>query len=352
MPMRSYDIAQYGAPLERFDRATPEPRGTEVLVRVSAAGVCHSDLHIWEGYFDLGGGKKLTMASRGMKLPHTLGHETAGEVAALGPEAQGLALGQRCLVYPWIGCGKCEVCSAGEEQLCLQPRFLGVHAAGGYSDRILVPHPRYLLDISDMPAAVAAPYACSGLTTYGALRKLGPLLAERPVVVIGAGGLGLMCLALHKAMKGKGAIAVDIDPAKCQAARSAGALAAIDASAPGAVEAIKAAAGGTVSAAIDLVGSSASASLALECLTKGGKLIVVGLFGGEITLPLPTIPQRALTIQGSYVGSLGELKELLALVRRQQVPPIPMRARPLAEAASALADLKAGRVVGRTVLTP
>ena len=350
--MRSYDIAQYGAPLQRFERATPQPAGSEVLLRVTAAGVCHSDLHIWEGYFDLGSGKKLTMASRGMKLPHTLGHETAGEVAALGPEASGLSLGQRCLVYPWIGCGACEVCRIGEEQLCLAPRFLGIQRPGGYSDHLLVPHPRYLLDIADMPATVAAPYACSGLTTYAALRKLGPLLATKAVVIIGAGGLGLMCLGLHKAMKGKAAIVVDIDARKREAAKVGGALATVDGNAADAVKAIKDAAGGTVWAIIDLVGSSASAALALECLTKGGKLVVVGLFGGDITLPLPAIPQRALTLQGSYVGSLAELTELLALVRRAKVPPIPLRARPLEDAAAALEDIKAGRVVGRTVLTP
>ena len=350
--MRSYDIAAFGAPLQRFDRPTPKPAGSEVLIRVAAAGVCHSDLHIWEGYFDLGGGRKLTMVERGMKLPHTLGHESAGEVAALGPEARGLKLGQRCLVYPWIGCGNCEVCRVGEEQLCLSPRFLGIHRAGGYSDHLLVPHPRYLLDISDMPATVAAPYACSGLTTYAALRKFGPLLAAKPTVIIGAGGLGLMCLELLKAMKGRGAVVVDIDPAKRQAAKKAGALATVDGAAADAARAIKDAAGGPLWAIIDLVGSRATVSLALECIAKGGQLIIVGLFGGDITLPLPSIPQRELTIQGSYVGSLGELTELLALVRREKVPPIPIRTRPLEDASAALEDLKAGRVVGRTVLTP
>jgi len=350
--MRSYDIAAFGAPLQRFDRPTPKPAGSEVLIRVGAAGVCHSDLHIWEGYFDLGGGRKLTMAERGMKLPHTLGHENAGEVAALGPEARGLKLGQRVLVYPWIGCGNCEVCRAGEEQLCLAPRFLGVHRAGGYSDHLLVPHPRYLLDISDMPATVAAPYACSGLTTYAALRKFGPLLAAKPTVIIGAGGLGLMCLELLKAMKGHGAVVVDIDPAKREAAKKAGALATVDGAAADAARAIKEAVGGAVWAIIDLVGSRATVSLALECLCKAGQLIIVGLFGGDITLPLPSIPQRELTLQGSYVGSLAELTELLALVRQLKVPPIPIRTRPLEDASAALEDLKAGRVVGRTVLTP
>ncbi|HLI10726.1 MAG TPA: alcohol dehydrogenase [Alphaproteobacteria bacterium] len=349
--MRSYDIAAFGSPLQLFDRPTPAPSGAEVLLRVRAAGVCHSDVHIWEGYFDLGGGKKLMMAERGMKLPHTLGHETVGEVLALGPEASGVTVGGRYLVYPWIGCGDCGVCADGVEQYCLAPRFLGIQRAGGYADHIVVPHPRYLLDVADMPASAAAPYACSGLTTYSALRKVGPVLAREATVIIGAGGLGLMCLGLHKAMGGHRAIAVDIDPAKRDAALRAGAAAAIDGAAPDAVKQIKAAAGGQVWAVIDLVGSQATARLGIDCLTKGGKYILVGLFGGDITLPLPLLPQRALTLQGSYVGSLSELRELLDLVRRQRIPPIPIHERPLEHANAALEELRAGKVVGRTVLT-
>src|SRR5215471_1563531 len=105
--MLSYDIADYGAALKRIERPTPKPQGTEVLVKVVAAGVCHSDVHIWEGYFDMGGGKKFMMADRGMKLPHTLGHESVGEVVAVGPKAKGVRVGQKRLVHAWIGCGSC-----------------------------------------------------------------------------------------------------------------------------------------------------------------------------------------------------------------------------------------------------
>jgi len=349
--MRSYDIAEWGAPLRAFERPTPKPEGTEVLLRTTAAGVCHSDVHIWEGYFDLGGGKKFHMADRGMKLPHTLGHEIAGEVIAVGPKATGVKKGQKRLVYPWIGCGTCAVCKAGDENLCMAPRFLGVQKPGGYSDHVLVPHPRYLLDIGKMKPAEAAPYACSGLTTYSALRKAGSKLKTQPIVIIGAGGLGLMCLSLHKAMKGKGAIVVDIDPAKRAAATKMGAMAAIDGAAADAVKQVKDAAGGPVWAAIDLVGAPATAQLGIDSLIKGGSLIIVGLFGGQITLPLPTIPQRALTIQGSYVGNLAELKKLMALVRQRKIPSIPITPRPFDYAATALEELRGGRVVGRTVLT-
>ena len=349
--MRSYDIAEWGAPLKAFDRPTPKPEGTEVLLRTTAAGVCHSDVHIWEGYFDLGGGKRFHMADRGMKLPHTLGHEIAGEVIAVGPKATGVKKGQKRLVYPWIGCGTCAVCKAGDENLCMAPRFLGVQKPGGYSDHVLVPHPRYLLDIGKMKPAEAAPYACSGLTTYSALRKVGSKLKTQPIVIIGAGGLGLMCLSLHKAMKGKGAIVVDIDPAKRAAAMKMGAMTAIDGAAADAVKQVRDAAGGPVWAAIDLVGAPATAQLGLDSLIKGGTLIIVGLFGGGITLPLPTIPQRALTIQGSYVGNLAELKKLMALVRQRKIPSIPITPRPFDYAATALEELRGGKVVGRTVLT-
>jgi D-arabinose 1-dehydrogenase-like Zn-dependent alcohol dehydrogenase len=350
--MKSYDIVEYGAPLKPIERPTPKPSGTEVLLKVTAAGVCHSDVHIADGYFDMGGGKRLNMADRGMKLPHTLGHETAGEVVAVGSDATGVKVGDQRLIYPWIGCGTCDVCPDGHENLCLAPRYLGVQRAGGYSDHIMVPHPRYLLDIGDVPPAEAAPYACSGLTTYSALRKFGEGLQKRPLVVIGAGGLGLMCLTIHKALGGKAAIAVDIDPAKRDAALKAGAVAAIDGAAPNAVAQIKQAAGGAVWQVIDLVGAPATAQLGIDSLTKGGKLVIVGLYGGQITIPLPLIPQRALTIQGSYTGSLREMADLLELVRQRKVPKIPFRTRPLDEVNAALLDLRAGKVIGRTVLTP
>lgn len=350
--MKSYDVAECGAPLKLFERPTPKPAGSEVLLRVLAAGVCHSDIHIWEGHYDLGGGKKLKLTERGVKLPLTMGHETVGEVVALGPEVKGANIGDKRLVFPWLGCGGCAVCRRGEEQLCLAPRFLGVFRNGGYADHILVPHARYLLDIGDMKPEEAAPYACSGLTAYGALQRVGAVLKDEPVVIIGAGGLGLMCLGLLKAMGGKDAIVVDTDAGKRAAALKAGALAAIDGAATDAAKQVMTAAPNGVWAAIDFVGATSTAKLAVDSLTKGGKLVIVGLFGGDITLPLPFIPMRAMTIQGSYVGSLAEAKELLELVRRTRLSSIPITTRGLETADATLQDLRAGRVIGRAVLTP
>jgi D-arabinose 1-dehydrogenase-like Zn-dependent alcohol dehydrogenase len=350
--MRSFQVCQCGEPLRLAEQPTPRPVGSEVLLKVLAAGVCHSDLHLSDGYFDLGGGKRLSIVERGMKLPVTLGHENVGEVVAVGAAAEGVKIGDRRLVDPWMGCGECAVCRRGDEQLCLKPCSIGVFRPGGYSDHLMVPHPRYLFDIGDLPPERVAPLACSGVTTYGALKKVGPTLATDPVVIIGAGGLGLMCIALHQAIGGHSSIVVDIDPAKREAALKAGAAAVIDGGAPDAAAQIIAATQGGAWAVIDLVGSTATARLGLDSLIKGGKLILVGLYGGDITLSLPPFPMRAITVQGSYTGSLNEMAELMALVRRIGLPPVPVATRRLAEVNAVLAELRAGKVIGRVVLTP
>jgi len=257
------------------------------------------------------------------------------------------------LANPWIGCGECVVCRRGEENLCKTPKNLGVFSDGGYATHLMVPHPRHLFEIGKLTPVEAAPLACSGVTAYGALKKVGPIIKDEPVVIIGAGGVGLMGVTLHKAMGGKSVIMVDIDPVKREAALKAGAVAAIDGKAPDAAKQIIAATNGGAWSVIDFVGSSDTVKLAVDSLvTKGGKVIVVGLFGGDITVSTPFFPMRAMTIMGSYVGSLPEMKELLELVNRTGVPPVPLKTRPLEDANAALNDLKAGKVVGRVVLTP
>jgi len=215
----------------------------------------------------------------------------------------------------------------------------------------MVPHPRYLFDIGDMAPERAAPLACSGVTTYGALKKVATLKGE-PTVIIGAGGLGLMCLALHQKMGGHSAIVVDIDPAKRDAAKKAGAKAVVDGKAADAVDQIKALTNGGAWGVVDLVGSSQSARMGYDSLAKGGKYVIVGLYGGDVTLSLPPIAMRALTIQGSYVGSVPEMAELMDLIKRTGLPDVPVATRPLSQVNAAMDDLRAGKIVGRVVLQP
>ncbi|MCG3189476.1 MAG: alcohol dehydrogenase [Burkholderiaceae bacterium] len=352
MRMRSYQVCECGAPLRLLESDVPEPQGTQVLLKVLASGVCHSDLHIWDGFYEIGGGKRLDLVQRGIKLPLTMGHEVVGEVSEVGPGAAGVAVGDVRLVNPWIGCGRCKVCLRGEENLCLQGRNLGVFSQGGYATHLLVPHPRYLFDIGRLSPREAAPLACSGVTAYAALKKVRATLASEPVVIVGAGGVGLMGVTLARKMGASDVIAVDIDPAKREAALQAGATRAVDGAAPDAVKQIQAATGGGAWAVIDFVGSSQSVNLAVSAIVKGGTVVVVGLFGGDVTLPTPFLPLRAMTLRGSYVGSQGEMAELLELVNRAGLPKVPIRTRALDEVGAALGDLRAGKVVGRVVLTP
>jgi len=352
--MRMFQLCVCGEPLRYTEQPTPDPKGTEVLLKTLAAGVCHSDLHLADGWFDLGGGKRLSLADRGMKLPVTLGHENVGEVVAIGPDAKdtkGLRIGARMLANPWIGCGTCHPCRRGDENLCRAMKSLGVFSNGGYADYVMLPHPRYLSDIGDLPAERVAPLACSGVTTFGALKKV-PTLKTEPTVIIGAGGLGLMCLALHQKMGGHSAIVVDIDAAKRKAAKAAGAAHIVDGGAAAAAQQIIDLTQGGAWAVIDLVGSSQSARLGYDSLIKGGKYVIVGLFGGDMTVSLPPIPMRALTIQGSYVGSVPETAELMALVRRTGLPEVPVATKPLDQVNAVMHDLRAGKIIGRVVLTP
>ena len=349
--MRMFQVCTCGQPLQCNEQPTPQPMGTEVLLKVLAAGVCHSDLHLADGYFDLGGGKRLSLQERGMKLPLTLGHENVGEVVAVGPEAKGVKVGDRMLADPWIGCGKCAPCLRNEDNLCTAMRSLGVFSNGGYADYLMVPHPRYLFELGDLAPDRAAPLACSGVTTFGALKKVSTLKSE-PTVIIGAGGLGLMCLALHRKMGGHSAIVVDIDPAKRDAAMQGGAAAVVDGGAADAADRIRSLTKGGAWAVIDLVGSSQSARLGYDSLIKGGKYVIVGLYGGDLTVSLPPIPMRALTIQGSYVGSVPEMAELMELVRRTGLPEVPVATRRLEEVNAVMGELRAGKVIGRVVLQP
>jgi alcohol dehydrogenase, propanol-preferring len=356
--MKSFKVTEFNAPLKEVDVPTPQPSGTQVLIKVKAAGVCHSDLLIWEGGYDLGHGRKpLSLKDRGVSLPRTMGHETVGEVVAFGPDVKpgdkgDLQVGDIALAYPWLGCGKCATCQAGDENMCIvKPNSLGIYCDGGYADHMIVPHPKYLLNLKGLDPVTAAPYACSGVTTYSALKKV-EFAFDTPIVIFGAGGLGLMALELLKAMGGKGAIVVDIDARKRQAAEAAGALATVDGSAPDALEQLVKKAGEPIRAVIDLVGNAATGQLGFDCLTKGGKLVIVGLFGGGAPWALPLIPIKAITIQGSYVGNLRETQELLDLVRAKKVAPIPVTPLPLSKANDALTDLQKGRLVGRAILTP
>ncbi|HEX5325813.1 MAG TPA: alcohol dehydrogenase, partial [Acetobacteraceae bacterium] len=341
--MRAWAVVENGAPLQQIELPTPEPKGTEVLLQVTHCGVCHSDLHIWEGYYDLGGGQKMSLKDRGVVLPLAMGHEIVGRVVKLGPDATGVKPGDLRIVFPWVGCGTCAACRAEDDNMCLTPRSHGVYQHGGYATHVIAAHPRHLVDPGTLDPAVAATYACSGITVYSAIRKVMPIAPDEPIVIVGAGGLGMNAIAVLRALKHRNIIVVDVSEEKRQAALTAGATKVVDASAADVRKRILAAADGPVLAIIDLVNGTQTARFAFDALRKGGKLVQVGLFGGELTLPLPLMAIRALTVQGSYVGNPKELRELVKLAQDGALPPIPVATVPQSQANDALMRLRDGK---------
>lgn len=343
--MITYETAAPGEPLLKVESETPTPVGSQVLLKMLACGVCHSDIHLHDGLFDLGNDKQLEVGRQGQ----VLGHEIFGEVVAVGADVSDVKVGDRRVVYPWIGCGECASCLRGEEHLCTPGRGLGTMAKGGFADHVLVPHGRYLFDKGQVDDALASTYACSGLTAYSALKKISDRMPGDEVLIIGAGGVGMMAVQIALSM-GIDPIVADIDPHKLALAKELGVKRVIDSSDRAQAKVIKSLSEGGVFAALDFVGAEASVNFGLSCLRKGGKLVIVGLFGGALNIPLPFIPMNARIIQGSYVGSLQEMDELMALVRAGKIAPIQIEERPLNQVSEALADLKAGRANGRIVL--
>ena len=349
--VNSQQIVEYGAPLAPGSADAPAPNGGEVLIRVRNCGVCHSDVHLQDGYFGLGGEKQLDVSS-GRALPFTLGHEVEGEVVSLGPDASGVAIGDRVLVYPWIGCDDCPICARGDGHVCNHPRAIGVNLDGGYADHCLIPDAKYLFPYGDLDSSLAATYACSGITAYGALCQAGDIRDDEQVLILGLGGVGMMGLAFAKAMFAQAPLVTDIDAAKIEVGRASGAAEAFDTSDPASAKAVRKITNGGVAAVIDFVGSDSSFAFANAAVGRGGKIVVVGLIGGSMSLPLPMFPLRSLTITGSMVGSLDQFTNMMALVRAGKVTPIPIETRPLDDAEKSLQDLRDGRLIGRVVLQP
>jgi alcohol dehydrogenase, propanol-preferring len=343
-------LAAYGAPLCETIVDLPQPRGSEVLVRIRRCGVCHSDLHMQDGYFLLGDEKKLDVRA-GRTLPFTLGHEIAGVVERAGEAAPDATPGREVAVYPWIGCGECAACRRGDENICAAPRHLGITVDGGFASHVMVPHPRYLLDYAPLSASLAGALMCSGLTAYAALKRLAAQAALGPVLLVGMGGVGMMGLALTRAMFAHAPLVADIDAHKRDAALGAGAAAAFDPADAGARKALLSATSGGVYAACDLVGSERSLAFATGALAKGGRVVVTGLFGGTFSMPVAMFALKAVGIEGTQTGTLAEAREVLDIARAGRLAAPPMSERPLAEAQAALDELRAGRVVGRVVLT-
>ncbi len=353
MVMKVARIVKPNKPLEMKEVEIPKPKGSQVLVKIQSSGVCHSDIHLWEGGYQGLGGEFLKATERGVQYPLTPGHEIAGVVEDMGDEVpEEFRKNDRVLVYPWMGDGLCPACRAGSENLCDKPRSLGIYTDGGYAEYILVPSYRYLVKLdNDADMDASATLSCSALTAYSAVKNT-EIKPNDNVVIVGAGGLGLMAIQLAKAITGAKVIALDIDENKLQTAKKEGGADIIVNSRK--EDAAKAVMESTdkmgADAIIDFVNASKTAELDMQMLRKRGKVVLVGLFGGELQLSLVTMPTRAYKLIGSYTGNLTDLLELVSLAKRGVIKPLISDRFKLNQATEALSKLKEGKIVGRAVI--
>jgi D-arabinose 1-dehydrogenase-like Zn-dependent alcohol dehydrogenase len=348
--MKRQSLVKFDAPLCETIIDTPKPQGKEVLVRIECCGLCHSDLHIQDGYADLGGGKKLD-TTRGMTLPFTLGHEIAGIVDEVGPDGDRSLIGKKKAVFPWIGCGKCRDCLAGDENLCARNRFLGVSLDGGFASHVLVPDEKYLLDYDPLPTNMAATLMCSGITAYGALKRLVDRPRQRNLLLVGLGGVGMAGLALAQAMFKQPISVADLSPAAREAALKNGAAFAYDPAEPDVAKRMVKENDGGFDGVVDFAGNDKSMNFAVATVARGGKIVISGLMGGEFSLPMVQWIYKRMTVEGFMVGTLDEAKELMALARAGKIKPTPMKPEPMGDAQKWIDELRAGKVVGRIMLT-
>jgi propanol-preferring alcohol dehydrogenase len=353
LQMKAARIVKVNEPLQVQELQTPKPKGSQVLIKIQSSGVCHSDVHVWEGYYEGIDGQPLKTADRGVKYPLTPGHEIAGIVDGLGEQVEGFSKNDKVLVYPWIGEGQCPACRIGEENLCDKPRSLGIYTDGGYAEYVLVPSYKYLVKIGDdMDTDTSAPLSCAGLTAYGAVKNAN-LKPDDNVVIVGTGGLGLMAIQLAKAVTGAKIFAMDLDDKKLDVAKKNGAGNTINSKKEDPVKAIMELTDKLgADAVIDFVNASKTVETDMQFLRRRARLVLVGLFGGELKLALVTMPTRAYRLIGSYTGTLSDMIELVSLARRGIIKPVVSNRFKLDQATDALTMLKEGKILGRGVINP
>lgn len=358
----AFSVVENSAPMEICNFPMPTPTGNEVLVRTTYAGMCHSELHLWEGFFDFGDGKKAGGRKASREKPFTLGHEIEGLIVAAGEGVpiEKFNMKKSYAIFPWIGCDQpdeCVQCAAGNTNWCTSPktqRFIdGASQYGGYGSHILVPHYKYLMDYEGaVPEGLGCVYMCSGLTAFSALESAfasqNPPRAPEDLVILGCGGLGFQGLGMARAMHGP-PIVCDISDEKLAQAAALGCKTFNSGSKSAAKEILKLSRGG-VAAVIDFVGNEKTFAFANSIIRTGGKVVVVGLMGGKMESPLPMFVFRSKAIEGSLVGNMRQAEDMLKLLRGGQVPVVPHHFRSVFELNDAFQDLIEGKYLGRCVL--
>jgi alcohol dehydrogenase, propanol-preferring len=336
--MKAAVAREFGAPLIIEELPTPVPGEGELLVRVEASGLCHTDIHAAHGDWPVK-----------PSPPFIPGHEGVGIVIELGPGVSEVAVGDR-VAMPWLGyaCGTCDHCVSGWETLCLEQENMGYSIDGGFGEEA-VAYARYVVKVPDgMDPFDAAPLTCAGVTTYKAVKVAGTRSADL-VAVFGVGGLGHLAIQ-YAAIAGGRVVAVDLTDQKLELARELGAEFTVNAAKEDPVEAIQRLGG--ADQAIALAVSPRAFEQAYGSLRRGGTLVFVALpADNEVKLPIFETVLNGITIVGSIVGTRVDLREVFELHAAGRTH-VTREVRPLAAVNEAIADVEAGRVAARIVLEP
>jgi propanol-preferring alcohol dehydrogenase len=344
--MKALQYRTIGAAPEVVTVPDPEPGPGQVLLKVTAAGVCHSDIAVMSWPAD----------GFPYPLPLTLGHEGVGTVVALGAGATGVREGDAVAVYgPW-GCGQCAKCAEGKENYCLRADELGIRppglgAPGAIAEYLLVDDPRHLVPLGGLDPVAAVPLTDAGLTPYHAIKRALPkLVPGSTAVVIGTGGLGHTAIQLLRALSPARVVALDVSEDKLRLAREVGAHEAVlsDDKAGAAVRELTGGLG--AQAVFDFVGAEPTLRTAAAVAGIEAEVAVVGIAGGTLPVGFGALPFEV-TVYAPYWGSRGELQEVLALARTGKVS-VHTETFSLDEAPQAYERLHAGRINGRAVILP
>jgi S-(hydroxymethyl)glutathione dehydrogenase/alcohol dehydrogenase len=365
--MKAAVLSAVGAPLVVEEIPVPAPRAGEVLLRVRACGVCHTDLHVVKGEVRF-------------PLPAVLGHEVSGLVEATGPGVEGLAPGARVVASFIMPCSRCRFCAVGRDDLCetffALNRLKGVlydgesrlrradgtplamYSMAGLAEYCVVPATDVFTVPESVPLEDACILGCAIMTAYGAVKHQAALRAAETVAVVGVGGVGSNVVQLARLMGASRIVAVDVRAEKLDAARRLGATDGVDAAAGDAVAEVRRLTGGEgVDVAFEALGRPETVLAAFRMARDGGRVVVIGIGAGPATVPIEIthLVRRGIRLQGSYGGRVrGDLPELLALAAAGQISvtrPITRRYK-LDEADRAYQALDRGEITGRAILLP
>lgn len=341
--MRAIVLREYEQPMVMEERPVREPVGSEVLLRVGAAGVCGTDLKLFRG------------KNPRLKLPLVLGHEFAGEVVALGPEVRQRKIGDRAVVYMYMNCGQCEPCLTGHENLCSNRRgFFGFDRDGGFSEYVVVPEGNLVPVPDSVTFEEAAILGDAVATSWHAVRTQADLKPAQTLMVMGLGGLGLHAVQCGRAC-GAQVIAVDSVQCKLDMARENGAQYVVNASSGDYTQEVRSITGGKgVDAVATFRPHAEDIAPAIKCARPGGVVVMVAYIdiGKTLDLDQRFVQSMEVRLVGARGNTRQELADVVQLVATKQLKPLIAGTYPLEQVNEALDQLATGQVTGRMVLVP